>query len=79
MERDKIKTDLAPLFLPRQSAMSEEEANQMMEECNEDLELLEPFVLVSYKIMLYIFDSMFFYTGLWKLFKNWYEQNKDLL
>ncbi|MCP9259008.1 Gelsolin [Dirofilaria immitis] len=45
MERDKIKTDLAPLFLPRQSAMSEEEANQMMEECNEDLELLEPFVL----------------------------------
>lgn len=51
MERDKMKTDLAPLFLPRQSAMSEEEANQMMEECNEDLELLEPFVLVSYTLL----------------------------
>lgn len=47
MERDKIKTDLASLFLPRQPSMSEEEADQMMEECNEDLELLEPFVLVS--------------------------------
>ncbi|VDN08086.1 unnamed protein product [Thelazia callipaeda] len=45
MERDKVKTDLAPLFLPRQPSMTEEEANQMMEECNEDLELLEPFVL----------------------------------
>ncbi|VDM10781.1 unnamed protein product [Wuchereria bancrofti] len=51
MERDKIKTDLAPLFLPRQSAMSEEEANQMMEECNEDLELLEPFVLEGKKFV----------------------------
>ncbi|VDK53588.1 unnamed protein product [Anisakis simplex] len=45
MERDKIKTDLASLFLPRQPPMSEDEADQMMEECNEDLEYLEPFVL----------------------------------
>ncbi|VDN20874.1 unnamed protein product [Gongylonema pulchrum] len=51
MERDKIKTDLAPLFLPRQPAMSEEEANQLMEECNEDLELLEPFVLEGKKFV----------------------------
>lgn len=46
MERDKIKADLSSLFLPRQSSMNEEEANQVMEECNEDLQLLEPFVLV---------------------------------
>lgn len=51
MERDKIKTDLASLFLPRQPAMSEEEADQMMEECNEDLELLEPFVLEGKKFV----------------------------
>lgn len=48
MERDKIKTDLSPLFLPRQPAMSDEDAEQMMTECNEDLELLEPFVLVNF-------------------------------
>lgn len=51
MERDKIKTDLASLFLPRQPSMSEEEADQMMEECNEDLELLEPFVLEGKKFV----------------------------
>ncbi|KHN73472.1 Protein flightless-1 -like protein [Toxocara canis] len=51
MERDKIKTDLASLFLPRQPPMSEEEADQMMEECNEDLELLEPFVLEGKKFV----------------------------
>ncbi|MFH4980909.1 hypothetical protein AB6A40_007618 [Gnathostoma spinigerum] len=51
MERDKMKTDLASLFLPRQPAMTDEEADQMMEECNDDLELLEPFVLEGKKFV----------------------------
>ena len=51
MERDKIKTDLASLFLDRQLAMPHEEATLMMEECNEDLELMEPFVLEGRKFV----------------------------
>lgn len=34
------------LFLNRLPEMSHEDANQMIEECNEDLEVNEPFVLV---------------------------------
>lgn len=51
MERDKMKTDLSSLFLPRQPAMTEEESEQVMEECNEDLQLLEPFVLEGKKFV----------------------------
>lgn len=42
-----MKTDLAALFLDRQQPMTEEDSEQLLEECNEDLELIEPFVLVS--------------------------------
>lgn len=51
MERDKIKTDLTSLFLERQHVMSDEEAEQLMLECNEDLELMEPFVLEGKKFV----------------------------
>uniref|UniRef100_A0A914W4B2 Gelsolin-like domain-containing protein n=1 Tax=Plectus sambesii TaxID=2011161 RepID=A0A914W4B2_9BILA len=64
MERDKIKTDLAALFLDRQLNMPHEEANLLMEECNEDLELMEPFVLEGRKFVR-LPDAEFgtFYTG----------------
>uniref|UniRef100_A0A7E4W5T9 Protein flightless-1-like protein n=1 Tax=Panagrellus redivivus TaxID=6233 RepID=A0A7E4W5T9_PANRE len=45
LERDKMKTDLVALFLDRLPAMSHEDADQMIEECNEDLEVIEAFVL----------------------------------
>lgn len=48
MERDKMKTDLVSLFLDRLPPMSHEDADQMIEECNEDLEVIEPFVLVCW-------------------------------
>lgn len=47
MERDKLKTDLVALFLDRLPPMSHEDSDQMIEECNEDLEVIEPFVLVG--------------------------------
>ncbi|KAK0418524.1 hypothetical protein QR680_013613 [Steinernema hermaphroditum] len=43
------KTDLLALFLDRQPAMPHEEADQILEECNEDLDLMEPFVLEGKK------------------------------
>lgn len=48
VERDKIKTDLVALFLDRLPSMSHEDADQMIEECNGDLEVIEPFVLVNF-------------------------------
>uniref|UniRef100_A0A5S6QHV9 Gelsolin-like domain-containing protein n=1 Tax=Trichuris muris TaxID=70415 RepID=A0A5S6QHV9_TRIMR len=51
MERDKIKTDLSSLFLERQQVINDEEADQMIQECNEDLELMEPFVLEGRKFV----------------------------
>uniref|UniRef100_A0A915EFX3 Gelsolin-like domain-containing protein n=1 Tax=Ditylenchus dipsaci TaxID=166011 RepID=A0A915EFX3_9BILA len=51
MERDKMKTDLVALFLDRLPAMSHEDADQMIEECNEDLEVIEPFVLEGKKFV----------------------------
>lgn len=50
MERDKMKTDLVSLFLERLPAMCHEDADQMIEECNEDLEVMEPFVLVCFTV-----------------------------
>jgi hypothetical protein len=46
MERDKMKTDLVSLFLDRLPTMSHEEADQLIEDFNLDLEVIEPFVLV---------------------------------
>lgn len=51
MERDKMKTDLASLFLERQPETPDDEADQLMQECNEDLELMEPFVLEGRKFV----------------------------
>ena len=51
MEKDKLRTDLGALFLERQEEMSTDEAEQLMEECNEDLELMEPFVLEGKKFV----------------------------
>lgn len=51
MERDKMKTDLAALFLDRQQSMSEAESEQLLEDCNADLELIEPFVLEGKKFV----------------------------
>ena len=44
-ERDRLKTDLSALFMPRQPAMSVDEAEQLMTEWNEDLDGMESFVL----------------------------------
>jgi hypothetical protein len=46
MERDKMKTDLVSLFLDRLPAMAHEEADQLIEDFNMDLEVIESFVLV---------------------------------
>ena len=51
MERDKMKTDLVALFLDRLPTMPHEEADTMIEECNEDLEVIEPFVLEGKKFV----------------------------
>ncbi|CAB3403082.1 unnamed protein product [Caenorhabditis bovis] len=44
-----MKTDLAALFLERQPAMSYEESEELMLDCNDDLELMESFVLEGRK------------------------------
>ncbi|XP_065310343.2 protein flightless-1 isoform X2 [Dermacentor albipictus] len=51
MSTQKTKTDLSALFMPRQPAMSKEEATQLMEEWNEDLEAMEAFVLEGKKFV----------------------------
>ena len=51
MERDQIKTDLSALFMPRQPAMSLDEAEQLMVEWNEDLDGMESFVLEGKKFV----------------------------
>ncbi|KRY77918.1 Protein flightless-1 -like protein, partial [Trichinella pseudospiralis] len=45
LEKDKMKTDLAALFLDRQAMLSDEESDRLIEDYNEDVELMEPFVL----------------------------------
>ncbi|XP_041364511.1 protein flightless-1 homolog isoform X2 [Gigantopelta aegis] len=51
MERDKLKTDLSALFLPRQPTMTEEEATQLSLDWNEDLDGMESFVLENKKFV----------------------------
>ncbi|KAK2161162.1 hypothetical protein LSH36_120g02028 [Paralvinella palmiformis] len=63
MERDQIKTDLSALFVPRQPAMTVEEANQLIEEWNEDLDGMESFVLEGKKFVRLPEDELgHFYT-----------------
>lgn len=49
MSNQQVKIDLASLFMPRQPAMELEQANQLMEEWNEDLDKMEAFVLENKK------------------------------
>ncbi|XP_029850864.2 protein flightless-1 [Ixodes scapularis] len=51
MSKQRTKVDLSALFMPRQPAMSKEEAKQLMEEWNEDLEAMEAFVLEGKKFV----------------------------
>ncbi|CAI4229081.1 unnamed protein product [Auanema sp. JU1783] len=46
-----MKTDLAALFLDRQPAMSSEESEELLNDCNLDLELIEPFVWEAKKFV----------------------------
>uniref|UniRef100_A0A0N4Z6K5 Gelsolin-like domain-containing protein n=1 Tax=Parastrongyloides trichosuri TaxID=131310 RepID=A0A0N4Z6K5_PARTI len=51
MERDKIKTDLNAFFAPRAPEVPHDEADAVIEECNEDLEFIESFVLENKKFV----------------------------
>ncbi|KAI8796832.1 protein flightless-1 [Biomphalaria glabrata] len=51
MEKDKMQTDLSALFMPRQPAMTEEEAEQLAADWNEDLDGMESFVLEGKKFV----------------------------
>lgn len=46
-----MKTDLAALFQDRQQTMCQEDSEILMQECNEDLELMESFVLENKKFV----------------------------
>ncbi|XP_071488184.1 protein flightless-1 homolog [Diadema antillarum] len=63
-EKDELKTDLSALFMPRQPAMSLNEADQLMEEWNEDLDGMEAFVLEGRKFArLPDSETGHFYSG----------------
>jgi hypothetical protein len=47
MQRDKMKVETEALFTNRMAAFTHEESDILMEECNNDLEVIESFVLVS--------------------------------
>ncbi|GAB6020266.1 hypothetical protein CHUAL_002984 [Chamberlinius hualienensis] len=49
MSTQEAKVDLSALFIPRQPPMTKDEAIQLMEEWNEDLEAMEGFVLEGRK------------------------------
>ncbi|CAJ0942651.1 unnamed protein product, partial [Mesorhabditis belari] len=51
LERDKMKTDLTHLFLERNPPMSSTDSEELLKECNEDLELIEGFVLEGKKFV----------------------------
>ncbi|XP_059178446.1 protein flightless-1 homolog [Physella acuta] len=51
MEKDKLQTDLSALFMPRQPAMTEEEAEILSSDWNEDLDGMESFVLEGKKFV----------------------------
>lgn len=64
MERDKLKTDLSALFMPRQPTMNKEEAEQLMLDWNEDLDGMEAFVLEGKKFVRLPDDELgIFHTG----------------
>ncbi|XP_075220548.1 FLII actin remodeling protein isoform X2 [Lycorma delicatula] len=50
-KQQETKADLAALFTPRQPPMSADEAKQLMDEWNEDLEAMEAFVLEGKKFV----------------------------
>ncbi|KAF7636898.1 hypothetical protein Mgra_00003638 [Meloidogyne graminicola] len=74
MERDKMKTDLVALFLDRLPTMTHEEADQLIDDFNLDLEVIEPFVLEGKKFVrlpkeeLGIFYTMDCYVFLCRYF-----------
>ncbi|CAK5060797.1 unnamed protein product [Meloidogyne enterolobii] len=74
MERDKMKTDLVALFLDRLPTMPHEEADQLIEDFNLDLEVIESFVLEGKKFVrlpkeeLGIFYTMDCYVFLCRYF-----------
>jgi hypothetical protein len=49
--QQETKSDLAALFMPRQTPMNAEEAQQLIEEWNDDLEAMESFVLEGKKFV----------------------------
>ncbi|VDP04031.1 unnamed protein product [Heligmosomoides polygyrus] len=52
VKRDNMmRTDLTALFLDRQPAMSPEESEELLNDCNEDLEFIESFVLEGKKFV----------------------------
>uniref|UniRef100_A0A2R5LN85 Putative actin regulatory gelsolin/villin family n=1 Tax=Ornithodoros turicata TaxID=34597 RepID=A0A2R5LN85_9ACAR len=51
MSKQENKVDLSALFMPRQPAMSKEEATQLMDEWNEDLGAMEALVLEGKKFV----------------------------
>ncbi|KAG1675355.1 Protein flightless-1 [Nymphon striatum] len=67
MSKQEAKVDLSALFMPRQPAMSKEEADQLMEEWNEDLEAMESFVLEGRKFARLPEEEMVFYNNLKKV------------
>ncbi|XP_026846356.1 protein flightless-1 [Drosophila persimilis] len=62
--QQETRTDLAALFMPRQSAMPLAEAEQLEEEWNYDLEMMEAFVLENKKFVRLPEEELgHFYTG----------------
>ncbi|XP_030381429.1 protein flightless-1 [Scaptodrosophila lebanonensis] len=62
--QQETRTDLAALFMPRQSAMPLSEAEQLEEEWNYDLEMMEAFVLENKKFVRLPEEELgHFYTG----------------
>lgn len=51
MSGQEVKVDLSALFTPRQPSMSKHEAKQLMDEWNDDLQVMEPFVLEGKKFV----------------------------
>lgn len=51
MGTQEVKVDITALFMPRQPSMSTEEAGQLMQEWNDDLEAMEAFVLEGKKFV----------------------------
>ena len=49
MSGQEVKADLQALFMPRQPPMTKEEARQLMEEFNDDLDVMKAFVLEGKK------------------------------